>query len=156
MHFAPAFIQKLNETPWLFDDRMNAATPQGFPMERFHVSFHQAKPESLWMAEELGMITQNVSADEKEILSLIRKHNLDAGSLQQLLDGDKREVVFYQYLPLSETAPAAGNALNFSMADLKAIIQSNPFASNNSQSWDQCLFEEKTQILKNHFLNSIL
>jgi len=156
VHFAPAFIQKLKETPWLFDDRMNAATPQGFPMERLHVSFHQAKPESLWMAEALGMITENVSAEEKEILSLIRKHKLDAGSLQQLLDSDKSEVVFYQYLPLSETAPVAGNALNFSMAGLKTILQSNPFASNNPQSWDQCLFEEKTQILKNHFLNSIL
>lgn len=156
VHFAPAYIQNLKAALWLFDGHLNPVAPQGFPMERLHENFHQVKPESLWMAEALGMITENVTTEEKEILSLVRKHRLDAESLQQLLGSDKSNVVFFQYLPSSETAAAEENALGFSMADLKKIMRSNPFAAYNPQSWDQCLFEEKTQILKNHFLHTML
>ncbi len=156
IQFSPTYIEKLKTNAWLFDEHLNAVSPQGFQMERLHESFNQSKPASLWMAAELGMITENISSEEKEILSLIRTHRLNTELLQQLLDDTKNDVEFFQYLPMSEPASIAKNTMNFSTADLSAIIQSNPFYANNSQSWDQYLFEEKTQILKNHFLNTVL
>ncbi|HBG70337.1 MAG: hypothetical protein A2W93_15890 [Bacteroidetes bacterium GWF2_43_63] len=156
VHFTPAYISQLKIAQWIFDEQLNPASTQGFSASKLHSCFNQASPESIWMAEELGMITDHISAEEKEILSVIRKHKLNAGSLQELINSNNSDIVFFQYLPLSGISVNNKNAIESSSANLKSILASLPFATRSSQSWDQCLFEEKSQILKNHLLSSVL
>lgn len=151
--FQPEYIRRLKNSEWMFDAQLNPVMPSGFPAEKLHEYFRQSDPVSLWMASELGLIAGTVTDEEKELLSLIRKNKLDSITLKKLIQDQNTEITVLKYSPLSansDKAVLAGDPM------LQMLSGTMPLHIQNTESWDQWLFDEKSGHLKNHLLTKVL
>ncbi len=154
--FTPYYIDKLKHEAWMYDEFLNPVSPNGIGFEQLHAGFTDPMPESLWMADELGLNIKSISPEEKNILSFIRKNKISTDLLRSLVNQEKNDFAFLQYIPLMDDLNIPRENEKNAIGQMQMFTDPKIFPQTCALNWNQYFFEEKTQILKNHLLNTSL
>jgi len=148
--YTPEYMRKLQNTSWLYDKNMRLRPALNLSLNELHPMYEPLQADAQWLAETLGMMSDGLSNEEKNILELLRTSQINISSLTKLLAENKNETSFIEYLSAESGAEST----------MQTDIKFNLFAAASiahfpaqTQNWHQHLFQEKTDVLKNHLLS---
>ena len=145
--FTPEYMRKQQNSPWLYDKNMQLHPAKNLNLNSLHEMYEPLQADAQWLSDALGLISDGLSADEKNILELIRTSQIDMSSLKKMLAITQSETSFIEYMSSESSAASHPQPdMNFN------LFTSAPIAHLpvQTQNWHQHLFLEKTNILENH------
>ncbi len=151
--FTPTWLSKLQQKPWVFNQKLDAVVPANISVSDLHPLFHNGQQPAEWMIRNLGFASGVISNEEAALLGLLRKHRTSAESLKGMLEKPQHPVI--QWNGISSTHSKTGGQDPLFVSQVLVQNIASALSISHSSDWTSHLLSLPDQLVMTHLVEEV-